>query len=183
MRLSPRLRLIPFLLLAACPALFAQGPVPALTDAQAREARRLMDEIRGNPRGPYGQIRWYCDDGRVLPPQGTPCRPGRGYQHAEPSASARKLELLNIDIAHFLSGMSFEEFLDAPRNYYWLRQMVLIDYLVNRLDGWIYRRAWQRRGVRQGEDEEREARRLLAETSPEGDEQRQETFAHADPLL
>lgn len=136
-------------------------PVPALSDAQMQEARGLMDAIRKDPRGPYGPIRWYCEDGRVLPPQGTPCRPGKGFQHAAPSAAANRLARLNFDVAQFLAGMKYEQFVDVARNHYRPREMVLLDYFNNRDDGWIYRRAMARRGVRQAEDEEREARRLL----------------------
>lgn len=147
--------------LAAGGIVLAQRPVPALTPAQQADARRLLDQIRRDPRGPYGPIRWYCEDGRVLPPQGAPCRPGRGFQHAAPGDHAAQLARLNFDLARFLANMSFEEFFDLPRNHHWLRQIVLLDYLVTAEDGWIYRRAFQRRGVRQAEDEEAAARRLL----------------------
>ena len=141
----------------------AQRPVPALTPAERIEAQRLLNQIRTDPRGPYGPIRWYCEDGRVLPPQGVPCRPARGFQHAAPGDHAQRLARLNFDLARFLANMPFEEFLDEPRNHHWPRQLILLDYLVTAHDGWIYRRAWQRRGVRQAEDEESAARRLLAQ--------------------
>lgn len=140
---------------------FAQRPVPELTAEQKAEARSLFEQIRRDPRGPYGPIRWYCEDGRVLPPQGTPCRPGRGFQHAAPGQHALQLARMDFNVARFLANMSFDEFLDLPRNHHWLRQIVLLDYFVTAEDGWIYRRALQRRGVRQAEDEEAAARRLL----------------------
>lgn len=140
----------------------AQAPVPALNEKQAAEAQRLMQEIRKDPRGPFGRIRWYCNDGRVLPATGNPCGAKGGFQHAEPSAAALGLEKLNLDVARFLSGMSAETFLDRGRNYFWLRQMVMLDYLVARQSGWIYSRTYARRGVRQAEDEQKEGRRLLA---------------------
>lgn len=144
---------------------FAQSgvarPVPSLDPARQEEARRLLDQIRRDPRGPFGPIRWYCADGRVLPPQGTPCRPDRGFQHASPSVAAEQLTRLDIDVARFLANMPFEEFLDVRRNHHWLRQIVLLDYLMTTNDGWIYKRTWSRRGVRQAEDEEASARRLL----------------------
>lgn len=150
-----------FILFAGAVSALAQRPVPALTPAQQTEARRLLEQIRRDPRGPYGPIRWYCEDGRVLPPQGVPCRPARGFQHAAPGAHAQQLARLNFDLARFLANMSFEEFADLPRNHHWPRQLVMLDYLITAENGWIYRRAWQRRGVRQAEDEEAAARRLL----------------------
>lgn len=157
---APPRRLLLLLLAAALPSL-AQRPVPALTPPQQTEAHRLLDLIRRDPRGPYGPIRWYCQDGRVLPPHGTPCRPSPGFQHAAPSLPAQQIARLHFDLARFLANMPFEEFLDQPRNHHFPRQLVLIDYLAAAHNGWIYRRALQRRGVRQAEDEESAARRLL----------------------
>jgi hypothetical protein len=136
-------------------------PVPLLDPTGQAEAQRLLDQVRRDPRGPFGPIRWYCANGRVFPPEGTPCRPGRGFQHAAPSVPAQQLARLNIDVARFLANMPFEEFFDLPRNHHWLRQIVLLDYLNTTRDGWIYKRTWQRRGVRQAEDEEAAARSLL----------------------
>lgn len=148
-------------LLAALGGLAAQEAMPELTAAQKAEAARLMQAVRRDPRGPYGAIWWYCKDGQKLPPKGVPCGKQGGFQHAEPSAAARRLAELNFDLARFLAGMSFDEFFDAGRNHFWLRQMVMLDYLNGRADGWIYAKTFSRRGVRQAEDEEKEGRRLL----------------------
>src|SRR5512139_3052830 len=142
--------------------LHAQAPVPPLTDAQKAEARQLFAAVQKDPRGPFGSIQWFCKDGRVLPATGTPCGKIRGWQHAVPSDAARRLEALNFRIARFLSGLPLDEFVDLSRNHYWLREQVMLDYLVGRHDGWIYAKTYSRRGVRQAEDEEKEGRRLLA---------------------
>jgi hypothetical protein len=139
----------------------AQEALPELTEAQKTEALKWMQAVRRDPRGPYGAIWWYCKDGQKLPPKGAPCGKGGGFQHAEPSAAARRLAELNFDVARFLAGMPFEEFFDAGRNHYWLRELVMLDYLNARANGWIYAKTFSRRGVRQAEDEEREGRRLL----------------------
>lgn len=152
----------PILLWLAAGAAIAQGPLPPLSETQKAEARRLMDVIRKDPRGPFGAILWYCNDGRVLPAAGAPCGKGRGFQHAAPSSAALKLESLDFRVARFLAGLSFADFLDAGRNHYWLREMILLNYLVERDDGWIYAKTYSRRGVRQAEDEAKEGRRLLA---------------------
>lgn len=140
----------------------AQAPISPLNEQQTAEARRLFESIRKDPRGPYGRIRWYCNDGRVLPPAGAPCGPKGGFQHAEPSTAAQALAKLNIDLARFLAGMPAETFLDRGRNHFWLRQLVMLDYLSSRQNGWIYAKTYARRGVRQAEDEQKEGRRLLA---------------------
>ncbi len=140
---------------------WGDAPIPELSNAEKREAQELFEQIRADPRGPYGPIRWYCNDGRVLPAQGTPCGEVRGYQHASPNEAAEQLARYNFDLARFLAGMSFEEFLDQDRNHFWLRQMILIDFLEGGANGWIYGKTYARRGVRQAEDEERAGRRLL----------------------
>ena len=147
----------------------AQMPVPRLNETQKAEALRLLESIRKDPRGPFGQIHWYCKDGRVLPPAGAPCGKAGGMQHAEPSAAAQALAKMNLDVVRFLAGMPTEDFIDRRRNHFWLREMAMLDYLVTREDGWIYAKTYLRRGVRQAEDEEREGRRLLTELLSDGE--------------
>ncbi len=149
-------------LILASFALQAEAPLPALTDAQKAEVKRLFSLIQKDPRGPFGAIQWYCKDGRVLPPAGTPCGRQAGFQHAAPSDAARKLEAFDYRLARFLAGLPFEDFLDAKRNYYWLREMIMLNYLTERDHGWIYSKTYSRRGVRQAEDEAKEGRRLLS---------------------
>ncbi len=139
-----------------------QAPIPELTSAQKTESLQLLAEIRKNAWGPYGTIQWYCRDGRVLAVN-TPCGGKGGFQHASASRSAQRLAPLNFDIAQMLAGMSYEQFLDERRNYFWLRELVAINYLTYRTDGWIYARTYARRGVRQSEDEDSEGQRLLGE--------------------
>jgi hypothetical protein len=139
-----------------------QAPIPELTTAEKTEALQLFTEIRRNPRGPYGTIHWYCRDGRILDVN-TPCGVKGGFQHASASRSAERLAQLNFDVAQMLSGMPFEQFFDEKRNHFWLREIVAINYLTNRGDGWIYAKTYARRGVRQSEDEDSEGRRLLGE--------------------
>ena len=146
---------LPLWVLALGAIVWAQAPIPELTASQQAEARRLIEQIKKDPRGPYGPIRWYCNDGRVLPPQGAPCGEVGGNQHAAASEAALQLAKLNFDVARLLAGLPFEQFLDRERNHFWLRQIVMLDYLGNRADGWIYGQTYARRGVRQAEDEER----------------------------
>jgi hypothetical protein len=151
------------LLVVAPAALFGQEALPDLSPAEAAEAARLMEAVRKDPRGPYGAIAWYCKDGRKLPPKGAPCGKEGGFQHAEPSEAARRLAALHFDLARLLAGLSFEDFFDSKRNHFGLRELVMLDYLIARTNGWIYAKTFSRRGVRQAEDEERAGRRLLGE--------------------
>lgn len=154
------LRPVCLLLLSAIAG--GQSPLADLSPAEQAEARRLMDAIRRDPRGPYGAIAWYCKDGRTLPPKGTPCGKPGGFQHAEPSAASRRLAVLGVDLAYFLAGRDFDSFFDFKRNHYGLREIVMRDFLSARRNGWVYARTFARRGVKQVEDEEAEGRRLLA---------------------
>ncbi len=149
-------------ILLICTNASAQALIPLLKPAEKAEAIRLLGEIRANRWGPYGTIHWYCKDGRVLAVN-TPCGSNGGFQHASPSRSAERLAQLNFDVAQLLAGLPFDEFFDEKRNHFRLREIVAINYLSNRANGWIYAKTYARRGVRQSEDEDSEGRRLLTE--------------------
>jgi rifampicin phosphotransferase len=142
----------------------ADGLIPPLTSEQIQQGRKTLSEFKTNPKGPYFRIRWFCNDGTVHPPQGTPCRArGGGKQFAELSPSARKLAEWNIDVGVILASLDFPTFLDVKRDHYFLRELVLERYLVEIDQGWIYRQAKSYRGARQVEDEEKAGRQLLQE--------------------
>jgi hypothetical protein len=143
---------------------FSEGLFPPLTEAQARQARKAIADFKANPKGPWIRIRWYCKDGSILPPAGTPCAAlGGGIQHAEASPAARELARWNLDTGTILAGLPFEEWFDAKRDHHRLKEIVLEKYLVAADNGWIYRRASSYRGARQAEDEQKAGRLLLTE--------------------
>jgi len=149
---------------AAVAVVCADGLLPALTPAQAREAQKLVSGFKKHPKGPYLRIRWYCNDGSVHPPQGLPCKPlGGGRQHAEISPQAARLAQWNLDLGTILAPLAFHEFFDLRRDHHRLKQLVLEQYLVEADQGWIYRGARTYRGARQAEDEEKAGRKLLIE--------------------
>lgn len=146
------------------PSAHCEGLLPDLSPSQIQQARKTLNEFKSNPKGPYLQIRWYCKDGSVLPPAGTPCASrGGGIQHAELSPAALKLAAWNIDTGTILSSVSFEQLFDAARNHHWLKELVLEKYLTEMDQGWIHRRALYYRGARQVEDEEKAGQRLLVQ--------------------
>ena len=49
------------------------GLLPPLSEAQVREVRKTLAGFKSNPKGPYLQIRWFCNDGSVHPPSPPPC--------------------------------------------------------------------------------------------------------------
>ncbi len=140
----------------------AQAFPPAPSATEAAEVRSILAAMKANERGPYERLRWFCADGSVHPPQGTPCRErGGGVQHAEPSAPARRLAALGYHVGSILTATPYEAFADESRAGYRLREMVLERYLFGVDDGWVLRRARYYRGALQIEDEERAGRALL----------------------
>ena len=62
-----------------CPALAAAGS-PAESEARGDRGdryRAYIAQMKGDPRGPFSAVRWYCKDGSVLPPRPNACS-GRG---------------------------------------------------------------------------------------------------------
>ncbi len=128
---------------------------PPLSDAEAMEVQAAIAAMKKDPRGPYLRIRWFCNDGTVQPPAGSPCSTrGGGVQYAEFNDKAKRLAELHIHVGTILQALSNDDLFDAGRDHYRLKELVLNDYLVGIDDGWVLRRARFYRGARQIEDEE-----------------------------
>ena len=113
-------------LLCGVACLSAEGLIPALTDAQIREARKVLTDFRTNPRGPFYRIRWFCKDGTEHPPSPPPCADrGGGVQHASLSAEAVRLEKWNLDVGTVLASGKVDDWIDADRDHHRLKQLVL----------------------------------------------------------
>lgn len=135
---------------------------PSLTPDEAGEVRRAIDALRRDPRGPYERLRWFCLDGTVHPPAGTPCAErGGGVQHAELSPVGRRLAELAFHVGTILQATDPDTLVDARHGYYRLRELVLAHYLFEIDDGWVLQRAQYYRGARQIEDEEARGKALL----------------------
>ncbi len=140
----------------------------SLSAAEVREVRQTLESMKLDPRGPYLRIRWFCRDGTVQPPAGTPCRErGGGVQHAEVSPKTQRLAELGFQVGTILQALDFDQFFDRDNDHRLLKQLVLQDYLGQVDDGWVLREARFYRGARQIEDEERQGeaflRQLLAQ--------------------
>lgn len=136
--------------------LYAQGPVD-ISAAQAEQAKKIIEAMKKNPRGPYFQLRWFCNDGTVLPPKGAPCaNHGGGYQRGDLSDQSKELDKLGFRVGVLFTGLPYENFLDASRNYEFLRELIVQSYLVQIDDGWVMRSVLTggtARGYVQAEDE------------------------------
>ncbi|MDH3457566.1 MAG: hypothetical protein OER90_12080, partial [Gemmatimonadota bacterium] len=142
----------------------AQAFPPRLSPSQAEEVRATIDSMRRDPRGPYLRIRWFCADGTVQPPQGSPCRDrGGGVQYAEYNDRATRLAQLDVHVGTILQATSFAALFDSARAGYRLREQVVARHIEEVDDGWALRRARYYRGARQIEDEERSGTAILQE--------------------
>src|SRR5438128_12139573 len=111
--------------------LAGDGLIPPLDSKQAQQARKIIEDFKSNPKGPYLQIRWFCKDGSVQPPAGTPCRSrGGGIQYAELSPASKALAQSNLDLGTVLASLDFAKFFDAKRDHWLPRELVLEKYLV-----------------------------------------------------
>lgn len=124
-------------------------------------ARRWIEEMKLNERGPFVQIRWFCKDGRVLPPNRVGCGKRGGVQHGELDHRAASLRDAGYPVATLYADFSFldiQRIVSSPRDF---AALLLERYLVIKDEGWIFRKALFYRGALQAEDEAEGAERLL----------------------
>ena len=134
----------------------AEAPPPSLPGA-----RDMIVSMKNSPRGPFSSIRWFCNDGSVLPAKAGCSKHGGGRQHGKWSEDTVKLRDSGYQIATVyaeLDQTEIERFSRSPRT---IAQLLLERYLVARDNGWIYRQAKNYRGAVQIEDEIEGANRLL----------------------
>lgn len=157
MRRTTHLRRLALGLVLTCATL----PLPAAAiDNPA--GRSAIEAMKAERRGPFDQIRWFCEDGAVLLPTPSACKPhGGGHQHGQWSARTRALRADGYRIANFFADLDVEALLAADPSYAPLAQMLVERFLVEADDGWILRQARYYRGAYQEEDERRGARALL----------------------
>lgn len=146
---------------ALCSATWATGSTAPSSDANA-QARRWIAEMKDQPRGPFSGIKWFCRDGRVLPPKDYACAgKNQGWQHGEWNERARALRAQGLQVATLLAGIDADKAIAADGFPDQLSQWLVEKYLVAADSGWILRRAQFYRGAIQEEDEREGARRLL----------------------
>jgi hypothetical protein len=129
---------------------------------ESEQYRRWIVEMKEQPRGPFAAIKWFCKDGRVLPPQDYACASkGQGWQHGQWSDRTQQLRAHGYEVATLLAGMDVDKVVVDPafsdRYAMWLVEK----FLIAADDGWILRKAQFYRGAIQEEDERESARKLL----------------------
>ncbi len=164
-RTRSRCASIVFFSLAWMAPLLAATPGPAgvvRASVPAAEFAARIAGMKDSPMGPFADVRWFCFDGTVLPPEAGSCaRHGGGVQRGAWSADTQRIRNQGFHVANVFEGMDVAALLRAPELGGAVSQFVLEQYLVAADDGWIYRQARYQRGVLHAEGEAEAVRRLL----------------------
>ncbi|MBT8363481.1 MAG: pyruvate phosphate dikinase, partial [Deltaproteobacteria bacterium] len=118
-------------------AAVATAPLPDDTTL-----RTWVQEMKKSPRGPFKRLRWFCNDGTILPPKKYACREhGGGVQHGEWTDRVKLMRDNGYYIANVYADIDSETFQEDSRQPQILKQMILERFLINADDGWIFRKA------------------------------------------
>ena len=114
----------------------------------------IIQDFKSDPRGPYLDIKWFCDNGTIRDSK-DPC-PDEigGNQHARyKDITTRLHKENNLYFGKILTGSDKEEFWNWKEDYDPIKQYILHKYLESVDDGWILKQAQFYRGAVQSEDE------------------------------
>ena len=157
-------------LLLLCAGAAPATPTASTAADDAAKYRQWIAQMKQDPRGPFTAIKWFCRDGRVLPPKDYACAgKGEGWQHGEWSARTRQLRASGFKIATLLAGLDAAQAVAAPDFADTYAQLLVEKFLIAADDGWILRRAQFYRGAIQEEDEREAARALLTALAGQAD--------------
>jgi hypothetical protein len=159
--------LAPLLFALAVFATTALASATPVASSQAQQYRQWIIDMKAAPRGPFSQLRWFCNDGRVLPPKPYECGEEGGYQHGDWSAQTKELRANGYKVANLLAGFDAQALVEQADFIDSYNQMLIEKYLLAVDDGWILRRAEFYRGAIQVEDEAEGGRKLLIALSGE----------------
>ena len=127
--------------------------------AQKFSPQQIKEQIaiyKNDIRGPYKDIRWFCNDGSIRQPK-DPCPEniGPGAQHARYKDEVEALGKTNhVFLGQILTYTNKEDFWDANNDNSRLKQYLIDKYLRTVDDGWINKKGQYYRGAVQVEDEE-----------------------------
>lgn len=139
-------------------------PLPQIAaDLPPQETlRQWIAEMKTSSRGPFARIRWFCNDGSILPPKPYACKDhDGGVQHGEWTDRVKRLRAGGYYIANILASLD-PGLITNAQGYSDLYNQILIEkFLIAADDGWIFRKARYYRGAVQAENETAMARELL----------------------
>ena len=140
-------------------------PFQVAADLPPRETlRQWIEEMKTSPRGPFSRIRWFCNDGSILPPKPYACKDhGGGVQHGEWTDRVKQLRGGGYYIANVLASLDLSQITSAPGYSDLYNQILIEKFLVAADNGWVFRMARYYRGSVQSENETAKARELLVD--------------------
>lgn len=166
MRSLNKLVSLAFLLLATATVVSVASGRARAADTEALQAQ--VQAMKEAARGPFARLRWFCNDGAVLPPEPYACSArGGGVQHGEYSDTTRRIRAAGYPIATLLADLAPNDILGSAQGEQLLKTMLLEQFLIGFDDGWIFRRARFYRGAIQHEDEQRNGQALLVALAAE----------------
>ena len=122
----------------------------------------IIKNMKSTQKGPFERIRWFCNDGTVLPPEPFACKNnGGGHQHGEWSSQTKLIHDSGYLIANFYADLDFETLSKRPDFDYLFAQMIIEKFLISADAGWILRQAQYYRGAFQEEEEREGAHKFL----------------------
>ena len=168
---------------ALCALLCVGAPVladitaPPVAAPSVAQMRAWVEQMKTAPRGPFERIRWFCDDGSILPPTPGACREhDGGVQHGEWNTRTLAIRNAGYLVATLLADIKTLDFVGPDPHLDDLRQILLEQFLIQNDDGWVFRSARFYRGALQVEDERAGARALLLALVDDADWRTPERF-------
>ncbi|MCB0318944.1 MAG: hypothetical protein KDD56_09320 [Bdellovibrionales bacterium] len=122
----------------------------------------LIKNLKEDPKGPFEQIRWFCNDGTILPAKAGCSKNGGGIQHADWKPQIKSLREQGLPIATIFAALNDHDLEKIKKDQSLLPAMLVERHLVAADNGWIYQRAKFYRGALQFEDESKGAKNLLS---------------------
>lgn len=118
--------------------------------------QKFIEELKSDRRGPYKDIKWFCEDGTVREAR-DPCpEPLEGVQHARYKDKVANLASKNhIFLDQILVGTEYSDFWDDANQNSRLKQYQITNFLYEADNGWILQEAKNYRGAKQVEDEQK----------------------------
>ena len=118
---------------------YMRNPIQAAADLPDTDTLRVwVQEMKNAPRGPFARIRWFCNDGSILPPKPYACKNhGGGIQHGEWTDRVKQMRSGGYYIGNVLAAVDLNQISHAPGYSDLYNQILMEKFLVSADDGWI----------------------------------------------
>jgi hypothetical protein len=137
----------------------------AESDPAPSQLRAWVQEMKQRPRGPFRRVRWFCNDGQVLPPEPYACSEfGGGFQYGEYTDKTKAIRAAGYPIANLLVRLRPEDIVNTEspaEGAELLKALILENFLISYDNGWIFRKAQFYSGATQLENEQYFGQQIL----------------------